>query len=544
MKYFPDEPADGTWARWAVALLPLAFLAVALVYSAHSAPWGRQVDPESPYMMNGIAWSVGYGMIKNDHPGTTTILLSGLVTRIGALLNGQTDVVEYALKHYDALIYASRAVQVLLMAAALLAGGIIVRRATRSTIAAAMFQIAPLVSFNALHLGTMLVTESMMITFAILGMALALKAALDEKAPTVRLGVASGTVFALGLSSKYLFAPLAILSVALLRNWRAYAAATFVGIFLFFIFNRILNRYVFTTGYHWLVNLATHKGIYGEGEPGFIDFGVFWPNVAAIITAAPLIFAAFAAGAGLASLRMWRSRNYLDPVSLTLLALFAAYGAQLVATAKHFSLHYMLASWVLTGGVLVLAVVEARRLWPASPPRLVTGIAAAVCVAIVATTLIDVRREALLWMVRNEIGARLSKAVISTAPACANVSRMFVRAPENILNFGADTTLATQQMEDRFSDAYLRAYKEPLLDHNFYRNVLLKNFHTISYGQLAAEYPCIVVRTDRELDAKTSIGLLELKPDHCMVEDIHVYTVGIACEKIQSVYAKTPVPDR
>ena len=116
-------------------------------------------------------------------------------------------------------------------------------------------------------------------------------------------------------------------------------------------------------------SLATHKGIYGHGERGFIDFSVFWPNVASIIVSAPIIFAAFSAGACLALLRLWRTRNYLDPVSLTLLALFAAYGAQLVATAKHFHLYYMLASWVLAGGVLVLAVVEARRLWPNSPRR-------------------------------------------------------------------------------------------------------------------------------------------------------------------------------
>jgi len=543
MKYFPDEPASGIWARWAVAVLPLVYLAVALIYSANSAPWGRSVDPESAYMMNGIAWAAGYGMIKNDHPGTTTILLSGLVTKLGALLGGHPDVVEFGLKNYDALIYASRAAQVFLMAAALLAGGIIVRRTTRSSIAAVMFQIAPFVSFDALHLGTMLTTESLMVTSAVFGMALVLKAALDEKPPTVGLGVAQGVMFALGLSSKYLYAPLAILSVALLRSWRAYAAATFVGVFAFFVFNRILNPYVFTSGYHWLVSLATHKGIYGEGEPGFIDFNVFWPNMAEIITSGPVIFAVFLAGACLALLRMWRSRRYLDPVSLTLLGFFAAFVAQLVATSKHFHLYYMLASWVLTGGVLVLAVVEARRLWPALSPRFAAGAAGLACVVLFSTTLIAIRCDAVAWIAADKIGARLSKAVVSAGPACANVSRMFVRAPENDLNFGGDTTFATQQIEDRFSDAYLRAYKVPLLDHNFYRNVLLKNFHTISYAQLAAEYPCIVVRASRELDAKTSIGLFELKPDHCAVEGIHVYTVGIACEKIRSSYADTSAPD-
>jgi hypothetical protein len=109
---------------------------------------------------------------------------------------------------------------------------------------------------------------------------------------------------------------------------------------------------------------------------------------------------------------------------------------------------------------------------------------------------------------------------------------MFVRAPENELNHGADLTLAFQEIEDQFSDAYTRAFEVPLLDHNFYRNLLVKNFHPYSYSRLAAEYPCIVVRTYLELNDKTSNGLLALNPERCLVEGIHVYTVGIACAHI------------
>ena len=83
-----------------------------------------------------------------------------------------------------------------------------------------------------------------------------------------------------------------------------------VGPFAFFIFNRVLNPLVFTGGLHWLVNLATHKGTYGEGEAGFIDFNVFWPNMAAIISASPIISAVFTAGALVALTQMLTSRRY------------------------------------------------------------------------------------------------------------------------------------------------------------------------------------------------------------------------------------------
>lgn len=533
MKYFPDEPARGMWARYAVAALPLVYLAAALLYSAWSAPWGRQVDPESAYAMNGLAWAAGYPMIKNDHPGTTTILLIGLIVKLWTFLAGRSDVIEFGLKNYDAIIYASRAAEALILSGALLASGIIVRNATRSAVAALLFQVAPFVHFEAMHFEILLISESLMVSSAIFGMALVLKAALDETPPSIRLGVAQGLIFALGLSSKYLYAPLAIMGVSLLRNRWAFATATLVGAVAFFIFNRVLNPYVFTSGFRWLVNLATHKGVYGEGEAGFIDFNVFWPNMAQIISSGPLLLAVFMTGALVALAQMLTSRRFFDPVSLTLVASFVAFAALLVATSKHFYMHYMVVSWVLTGGVLVLTSIEVRRLIPSLSPSVTSGAAALVCVGLIATTLLDLRSQALSWRALNDIGARLSKAVVAAGPSCANVSGMFVRAPENELNHGADMTLATPQMEHRFSEAYLRVFDVPLLDHSYYRHLLLKNLLPHSYARLAAEYPCIVVRTSEKLNAKTSAGLLELKPEHCVVEGIQVYTVGIACAKIK-----------
>src|ERR1700694_36767 len=148
---------------------------MALLYSANSAPWGRQVDPESAYAMNGLAWAAGYPMMKNDHPGTTTILLTGLVIKLWRFLAGEPDVVEFGLKNFDAIIYASRAAEALILSGALLASGVIVRNATRSSLAAMLFQVAPFVSAEALHFEVMLVSESLMVSSAIVGMALVLR---------------------------------------------------------------------------------------------------------------------------------------------------------------------------------------------------------------------------------------------------------------------------------------------------------------------------------------------------------------------------------
>jgi hypothetical protein len=533
------SPSGGGLAKFWVLLLPFLYLAATLIYSACMAPWGRQVDPESAYAMNGIIAAAGYGSMKFDHPGTTTTLLVEIIVRLWALVARPDDIVAFSFKNYDAIIYAARTCEAFILFGALLAGGLIVAKATRSVIAAMVFQVGPFVHFDTFHIDMLLIPESLMVSCAIFGMALVIKAALDDRPPTVRLGVAAGLIFALGFSSKYLYLPLAILGVSLLRNPRAFTAACIAGAVGFTAFNLIFNPAVFTRGFGWMYTIATHKGVYGAGERGFIDMNVFWPNMADLIAAAPLVFAIFVVAALASLAQMIRTRSWSDPVSLTLLAAFLAFALQLVATSKHFAYHYMMASWVLVGGVLVLAALQVRRLVPALSPAVIATVVAAICVTLVGQTLYEIRRQAIEWMALDDVGARLSVAVAQAGPACASVSGPFVRAPEDEMNHGWHMTIAgwgTLEQKERFSDSYARVFNAPLLDHNAGMNIMTKDFRRYTYKQLGAEYPCIVVRTDVPLNSENSLDLFQFNPDQCVIEGIYVTTVGIACRGISAAF--------
>ena len=105
------------------------------------------------------------------------------------------------------------------------------------------------------------------------------------------------------------------------------------------------------------------------------------------------------------------------------------------------------------------------------------------------------------------------------------------------MNHGWDMTLqpwGDRAMRERFSVAYESSFTVPLLDHNTYTHVLKNNFRQYSYAKLAADHPCIIVRSAAPLDEENAIGLLALEPDHCVIDGIHVYTVGLACAKVQS----------
>jgi hypothetical protein len=534
MTNFPDEPADRLLARSAVIIVPLLYLAMALITSPSFAPWGRSVDPESAYAMNGLVAALGYPFMKNDHPGTTTILLVDVIVRVWMFVTRQSDVAEFGLKNYDAIIYAARAAEALILSAALTAGGIIVRGATRSAVAAVLFQVSPFLRDESFQLQISLTPESLMVSFAILAMAIAVKASLGDKPPTIALGAAAGLNFALGLSTKYLFLALAPLGLCFIGNIRALITAVVTAVAAFVLLNRIFNPFVFSGGFHWLVALATHKGKYGEGEAGFIDFGMFWSNMADIIASAPLVCALFPLAAVIALAWMAKNRRLLDPIGMTLLGATLAFLVLLVATSKHFSVHYMMASWALTGGVLVLSIVGLRRLMPALPSGLLAAAAALLCGILVSTTLRDVRREASEQAALDAVGAKLSKAVVKAGPSCANVSRMYVRAPENEFAHGGDMAFGTEALKDQFGQVYVRLFGAPVLDQRVEINLLEKNFKPYSYPELAAEYPCIVVRSIEPLNGPADF--LAMNPDHCAVAGIEVYTTGIACTTIRDAF--------
>ncbi|MCP3444071.1 hypothetical protein [Bradyrhizobium sp. CCGUVB14] len=536
---FPDTRVSGRVRTSLILIVPILYLAATLLYSAWQAVWGVQVDPESAYTMNGLVAAAGYGSLKFDHPGTTTTLLVELVIRGWALVARPDDIVAFGLKHYDAITFAARTCEALVLSGALLAGGLIVGRTTRSAIAAMLFQAGAFVHPDAFHFQTVLAPESLMVAIALFGMAIVLKAALDARPPATSLGVVSGLIFALGFTTKYLYLPQALFAVCLLRNRRAVVAALLTGAIGFVAFSLVFNPGTITRGFGWLVQIATHKGHYGEGETGFIDFATFWSNMREIITAGPLAAGAYIAAAAAALAWCIKTRDWRDPVSLTLSAAALVFAAYLVATSKHFALHYMMASWALTGGVLVLVVVQIRRLAPSVPSAALSLLAGGLCAVTAAVTLIDARAIALQASASNAIGARLSKAVVAAGPVCANVSGMFVGAPENDMNHGWDMTLqlwGDQAMRERFSVAYEHAFAVALLDHNTYTHVLKTNFRATSYARLAADYPCIVVRSPWELNEDNSIGLLALHPDHCVIEGIHVYTVGFACAKVRESF--------
>ncbi len=513
--------------RITLLVLPLLYLFSALWFSAHNAPWGRNVDPEYAYAMNSLTWAAGGAFHKADHPGTTTLLLGGLVIKA---LAPRESVLEYGAKNLEHIIYLARTVEISFLTFVLVIGGAIVMRCSRLSLAL-IFQTTPFINFELFRHSTLLEPEGFLIPFTMLGTAIVLSAALAKR-PTVRSGVALGVTFALAISSKVLAAPLALIGFPpFLKSPLALLACILATALSFWGFNKIFNPPVFADGVTWLLFLLNHKGRYGSGEPGFIDWPSVIPNILLIIEAAPQIFAVFVLGVFISAYRMITRRDYFDRVSLTLIAFSASMAVLMAATAKHFGAHYMIASWSTFTGATALLIIEIERISP-SLGRCATIGAAAVCLASVAMTAIEIKNDIPQQESRNAAGADISRLIAERAPYCAKVSGMFLQDPDNAVGFGVQNALATAWEFKAFVDAYKRVFPEPMFEQGYYVPGLHKYFRPYSYRTLSQEYPCIVVRNLVPLTPQQEPELFALQPEICKIGEQNVYAVGISCATI------------
>jgi hypothetical protein len=513
--------------RMTLLVLPILYLVVALWYSAHNAPWGRNVDPEYAYAMNSLTWAGGGAFHKADHPGTTTLLLGGLVIKA---LAPRDSILEYGAKNLPYIIYVCRAVEIILLSLALLVSGEMVRRSTRLSFAI-IFQTAPFLDFEMFRNSTLLEPESLLISLTLLGTAMTLRAALAER-PTIRSGIALGVNFALSLSSKILAAPLAIIGMAALLKSPLALLASILSAWLFFwYFNETFNPEVFSTGKLWLISLFTHKGRYGTGDPGFIDWTSFLPNMLLIVEAAPQIFVAFALGCLVSMRRIIITGDYRDRVSLTSIAFSISLALLMVATAKHFAVHYMIAGWATCTGAIVLLLVEVDRSLQPIKRYAPIGFAVA-CVATIAVSLLAVDRNARQLKAENLAGAAISQSIAERASSCDNVTGTFLNDPDDAVSFGVENALGTAKELNAFVEAYKHVFRAPMFEHGYYQPGLHRYFQPYSYARLSGEYPCIVVRHFTALTPEQDPELFNLHPETCNLGQQRIYTVGISCAAV------------
>lgn len=415
---------------WALFLLPVAFVAIAFGLRHRAGPewmW-RHLDPDYFYLFDGlnIATLTAPGHVA--HPGVPLMTLAAAVIRALHPFTETAAVPAAVMANPEGHLFAIAAVQIILLAAALLFAGWLTRRVTGSLALAVLVQLGPLLSMLTVKFALRVKPEALLVTTLVV-MAAVMISALDDdrlKANRLRYAIGLGLIAGCGAALKITAAPLlGLLPVFLLGQWRAVAVfwtSCVVGFFLFFL--PAIGELDTFLGF--ITTVSTGSGAFGLGPETAFD-PLHWLNsfrrmLGRTAVSAPLMLSLVA--------MVWAWRRQRRGAATREGAVRAVAGISLgvvvlaAFVAKQPSGHYMIPAYALGGTSLALSlyVLTDPRWWPGAAQKITWGLAVIVGALMVAQGASLVRFDA--EQAGRHDDAQATKTLLEAPPyaACAQVS--------------------------------------------------------------------------------------------------------------------------
>jgi hypothetical protein len=327
----------------------------------------RDYDPAYQYLLNGLSFVYGYPAGHIDHPGTPLQLLTAAVLLLSRAFGGQSklDLIDVVIANPETFIFWISLILLALVVVSNWFLGLQLMRQTGSIGLGIIAQLGLLFLGPAASQIAYLGPEAMLLAVSAVMIGILSKRLFDSKAAiSTGEAIAVGLLSGIGVVTKVTFVPMLALLLLIGLNRRLVAAiivaVATTGLFLLTIFpviDQMLN---------WFSVVATHKGIYGGGEAGFIDFASIPASLGRLWTDVPICYVGLGASVIAIPLFLLRVRGapsvrWTDIVlASTPLLVFVL---QFAIVLKHFKSHYMVP-------IIPLAtVVVAWLTWLAAPYR-------------------------------------------------------------------------------------------------------------------------------------------------------------------------------
>lgn len=357
--------------RWMAALALVAVpaaIAAAHAWTARAVSplWmGGSTDPTYPYVLNALLVAEGQPPALATHPGTPLQVLGAVVLRVSHGLSGVSlSLRDHVLTDPERFVAAIRAVLLCLFVLADVLQGWAAYRLTRSLACATAVQAAPLVSTLGSRTMLAVMCEPLLLVFGLLLSAWTLVVmSRDTKAPTARDAVLAGIVMGVGLATKILFVPLALLPLVVIRDARRRAAFLATTAIAFASGIAPLWPHV-PSAAAWVASSLRHTGLdtggYGLGPGGFVDVGLFADVLFHFLSGDVVVYVL--AAIALAAIVVLRKRTppAAFPLRRALLAALAVQVLVLLQSAKSMGPHHLMTAVSVTGLVVALTLALAR----------------------------------------------------------------------------------------------------------------------------------------------------------------------------------------
>lgn len=387
----------------ALLVLPTLTIVAALWLAEARGPFwlGRNLDPAYIYLLNGANVASLAPPRYFDSPGTPVILLAAATIRATHFAAGHDTLVADLLDRPELYLAAIHGALVAGYALALLAAGLAVLRSTRSLPLALLVQLTPFLSSEGLAALARVSPEPLLMSLSLLLVVrtIAHVERRDSREP-IRFAVAAGVLAGLLVATKLTALPLLLLPLAFfvaplrlrpLGCFALSAAASFVAATA-----PIADKYGSLAA--WIVRIATQRGVYGRGTPGFVGLPELAANLERSVTleaASVVIVLTVAALVAGASRDATRGGAPVDPGRARLVvAMLIVVPLQFLLAAKYPITRYLVPSLGILGGMAAAAALCAGRERLSRPGVRAALASAAAAVAILqCLAVIDVERQ-------------------------------------------------------------------------------------------------------------------------------------------------------
>ncbi len=347
--------------------IPLVFIFLVLNYSKAKGPFwsGPNIDPDYGYLLNSLNVARLKSPCLNDHPGTPVETFGAPVIWATHLIdraqNNNSDLITDLLTNPEKFLTVLQRATLGLIALSIFLVGFLSFFLFQNLVWSLFLQAAPFFSFSAFYEITKFSPEPFLFFTSQLLVILILFCLISE--PTLIHALLLGTILGFGVANKVTFLPL-LAFIFLMPNLKLKKLCCLAfGLSAFVFTIPMIKRYpVF---WNFISAVATHKGIYGNGEKGFIDLTNVFGRFKSVIDQDPSFFLCFAVCAAtllffLSQRKKYfgRSKNRLDNSipKVAVITLVACFG-QIVMVAKHpAGARYMLPAMGLAGLLIFLCL--------------------------------------------------------------------------------------------------------------------------------------------------------------------------------------------
>ncbi|MGW8316512.1 MAG: hypothetical protein ACWGNV_12990 [Bacteroidales bacterium] len=327
-------------------LFPTVVVAWTLFLRAWSGPFYlSSIDPEYMYLISGLNCATfNFNLIGHiDHPGTPLQLLTGLFFRLIHLVYGPQGFRADVISDPERYLTLSSVMLAALTFFLLLRLGQLAYRYTSSILGSLVLQAASFYTLVNAGILARYSPDRLMTVIILLFFIACLRYWFDPGYGPKKFALFSGMIMGAGLMTKFNFAPLLLMPLFLVPDWknrRNYLYMLAGTAFIFFL--PVSSKY--RSFWDIFTGMITHKGLYGSGEKGLLDAPRFLDHILQIFSSHPsftlvVLLGLIIVAIGILNpgLRSRKSKEFQF-----LMASLIAIVAGLLITAKHYKGYYAL----------------------------------------------------------------------------------------------------------------------------------------------------------------------------------------------------------